>query len=739
MKKVRKSKLVIENNKNNDDKIKYNKSIKLVIVESPSKCSKIESFLGDGYKVIASFGHLTELKSLNDMGTDFNPVYQIIEDIRKKKNIEVMREYIKNVDEVILATDNDREGEAIAWHICNLFGLPVDTTKRIIFNEITQDAIQNAIKNPKTINISLVNSQKVRQMLDLMVGFTVSPLLWKYIAKNSENSLSAGRCQTPALKLVYDRHMEILKSPGLKVYNITGYFTSKNLPFVLNKQFKDQEECLSFLEESVNHSHIFNRSDPIKILKHPSLPFITSSIQQHCSNVMRISPKETMKICQLLYEEGYITYMRTDNPKYSIEFIKDVKNYINSTYSNELYISLSNLHLNEGQTAAHEAIRPTNVSCKYISDKFSLKEKKMYNIIWENSIESCMSPSEYMSITSTITAPFDMKYIYISELNHFLGWEIIKSTKTKTSDLPFIQSLSLTHEINYKRILANITFINTKPHYSEAKLISLMEDTGIGRPSTFASIENKLIDRGYVKKQDIVGNKIECLDYILEDDTITEDMVMREIGNEKSKLVITPTGIIVMEFLENNFSSIFNYEYTKLMELELDKISMGDVNWVSLCFNCSQELSILCDKLKDDANIKKHEIKIDETHSYMIGKYGPVIKHTILNDKGKEVVEFKSVNGDIELHKLENGEYKLDEIISPTLQTNKHMGEYEGQELILKKGRYGLYASWGKNTKSLASLGNRPIENIKYMDIISLLEKVEQKPLYFTKKNWKKK
>ena len=308
----------------------------LVIVESPAKCKKIESYLGSGYECVASFGHLRKLKSLSciDIENNFKPKFEIVDDDKKQKHVDFLRKKIATSYEIVLATDDDREGEAIAWHICDLFKLPVETTKRIIFHEITEKAIQSAITHPKTIDMKKVNSQIARQIMDLLVGYKISPMLWKLITKKSESGgLSAGRCQTPALKLVYENQLEIDNSPPKTVYNTTGHFTTNFIPFELNKQFDFEDEISSFLEESVNTEHIFTRTNPTKIFKQPPEPLTTSRIQQLASNEMHISPKETMKICQTLYEQGYITYMRTDSKKYSSEFLEDVKRYLLKTYN----------------------------------------------------------------------------------------------------------------------------------------------------------------------------------------------------------------------------------------------------------------------------------------------------------------------------------------------------------------------------------------------------------------------
>ena len=739
---------------------KYQTTTTLVIVESPAKCKKIEEYLGPGYKCVATFGHLRQLTSLKaiDYNNHFETKYENVDDPKKAKHIEFLRKEIISADDVILASDGDREGEAIAWHVCSMFDLNVSTTKRIIFNEITETAIQHAVRNPTIINMNLVHSQQARQILDLLVGFTISPLLWKYISKNSENSLSAGRCQTPALKIIYENQQEINNSPGNKVYNTTGYFSNKCIPFDLNKHYENETDMSDFLENSADFDHIYTRTEPSRIFKQQPEPLTTSRIQQVASNEMHISPKETMKICQTLYEGGYITYMRTDSKKYSKDFIESAKKYIIKNYIQEKYIhtkidELFNSHDDTVTTTtrekpskkekisnktkeiapqeAHEAIRPTDIMLKDVPSDMEPREKKLYKLIWETTLESCMSSAEYFSFTSSISAYNKSKYTHSSETSDFLGWKIVKNKLDKeennNKEYHYLLQLKQNISLTFKKITSTVTIKNTKQHYTEAKLVQLLEENGIGRPSTFATLIDKIQERGYVKKEDVKGKQIVCKDFELEDDVLTETNTTREFGNEKGKLVVQQLGIIIMEFLDKNFNELFNYEYTKNMEDDLDKISKGEKIWYNTCESCLQELTVLCEKIKDE---KKHEIKIDDTHFYMIGKYGPVIKCIKKNDgikagqeKDKDIVTFIPVKKDIDLQKLERGEYKLEDVIEYTKNDNVCAGKYQGFDLLLKKGKYGLYASWGENTKSLSCFGNRPMENITYEDILEIIEK----------------
>lgn len=720
----------------------------LVIVESPAKCKKIEQYLGPGYKCMASYGHIRELPSLKniDIENNFNPTYLLIDNAIKRKNIESLRKEIKSAREVILATDDDREGEAIAWHVCDVFKLDVNKTKRIIFHEITESALQQAIQNPRTLNLNLIQAQQARQVLDVLVGFKITPVLWKLVSqpKGKDNSLSAGRCQTPALKLVYENQKEIDELSERKVYNTIGYFTNSNLPFDLNKQIEDEDDMIDFLDKSADFSHIYNCSQPVKVLKQPPEPFTTSRLQQVSSNELHCSPKETMRICQLLYEGGYITYMRTDSKVYSSEFIENVSDYINKTYNPQYFNSSllaggkkeetkSRGKKKETNTEfaqeAHEAIRPTNISLRELPEEldssiatFGSKVRRMYKLIWTNTLESCMSPGTFYSITANISAPENSKYSYTSELIDFPGWKIVENKFSRDNkEYQYLQTIKKDSVIKYKKIYSNVTIKGSKGHYTEAKLVQLLEEKGIGRPSTFSSLIDKIQERGYVKKEDIKGKEIICRDFELEDGEICEVENKREFGNEKSKLVIQPLGIIVMEFLDKHFNKLFNYEYTSLMESALDKIAKGEIIWFEVCSSCNKEVDDLIELIKDET---KFEFQIDDNNTYMIGKYGPIIKCVEEKD-GKEEVTFKSVKKNVDISKLKIGDCELDDIVEQNKTGNiqYNLGKYQEKDVILKKGKFGIYACWGENSKTLKELGNRPIENISFEEVKEILEK----------------
>jgi DNA topoisomerase-1 len=560
-------------------------------------------------------------------------------------------------------------------------------------------------------------------------------MLWQFITNHAENSLSAGRCQTPALKIIYDNQQLINNIQDATVYNTNGYFTNSNLCFKLNKQFDTKEQITNFLDGTSNFEHIYTCTTPVKSYKKQPDPFTTSTIQQTASNEFRYSPKETMKLCQKLYEAGYITYMRTDSKTYSKDFIKCVKDYINREYPEyvhpdiDLLVSGSLVNTNTKTNKktktrtitqdAHEAIRPTNISLYNLPETIDLKEKKMYNLIWQNTLESCMAPAVFFSITANITGYTNTQYAYSSELIHFPGWKIVsKKYSTENKEYHYLQTLKPNGVIPYKKIVSQVAVKNVKHHYTEARLVQLLEENGIGRPSTFSMLVDKIQERGYVKKEDVKGKEIECCDYELSDGEIFELKVKREFGNEKGKLIIQPMGIIVMEFLEKHFLDIFNYNFTKTMEDDLDNISKGIKLPTDLIIQCNSQLDVLIDKLKTETKLEVH---IDDHNTYLVGKYGPVVKCTEMNDAGKQSVSFKAIKKDVDIHKLENGLYTLDDIIDMQ-QTQYSLGTHENEDVILKKGKFGLYITWGTNSKSLKEFKNRQIENITFDDVKPYLE-----------------
>ena len=687
-------------------------AIWLLILESPSKCSKIEGFLGSQYKCIASNGHIRAIDGLKaiDADNEYTPKFSIIP--TKLDHVNKMQEIIGEFSKtnIILATDDDREGEAIAWHICDTFGLPTETTHRIIFHEITETAILNAIKNKRTINMDLVHAQFARQVLDVIVGFRISPVLWKYLYNNKENGLSAGRCQTPALRLVYDNEQERKNGTGItKTHKLIGRFFSKNIEFNLSRELEDNK-VEEFLLKSVTFKHIFSLGSPRDVAKDPPMPLNTSRLLQLASNQLRLSPRDTMSLCQVLYQDGYITYMRTENTKYSRDFLDVARSHITTTYG-ESYVGKMDGLENKNENNPHEAIRVTHLEARELPKTHEGKIVSLYRLIWNNTLESCMSDYRANVVECSITAPDDMHYSHSIEIPKFSGWK--KLTKSCDADevngLLFYMKSIKDPAVKYNTIESRIAFHNIHSHYTESSLIKKLEDLGIGRPSTFASIVDTIQERGYVKKRELEGIRFSCIEYKLENGILEKRSVEKTAGNEKDKLVIEPIGSTIIEFLVEHFGPLFSYGYTSSMEKRLDAVSRTD--WHTICNECDNAIKTMI------VPIKKASYKIDESHDMIFTKNGPVIRDNTSS-------EFKSINKNIKIdvERLKSGEYTLTELAK---QGSRVIGEWEGSELIISDGRYGVYAQWGENKKSLSFI-KKPFSELNMEDVTEHLYKAEK-------------
>jgi DNA topoisomerase I len=679
---------------------KFNKgsSKYLLIVESPSKCGKIESFLGSLYKCISSKGHLRHL----DTYKDYNVQYKIMED--KESHVVEMKKIIDQYDKenIILASDDDREGEAIAWHICDIFGLDVTTTKRIIFNEITRSALLEAVQNPKTVNMKLVQSQIARQVLDVIIGYKISPYLWKYAYNDKNNSLSAGRCQTPALRLIFDNHREKLSKKMEKDYKVVGYFTGKNVECKLNKSLSSEDECIDFLTKSKEFVYTVNVGELKESKRRPSAPLNTSSLLQLCNSSLNLSPKDTMSLAQILYQEGYITYMRTENRKYSKDFLKAGEEHIKLIYGEKYVGNMDSLAARSDNP--HEAIRVTNIEQTAVEKDGKLKS--LYGLIYKCTLESLMSDAVYDVCDIKINAPNDMHYKYVIEVPKFLGFRVFKEKSLNAAQteayglLNFFRSIK---EVKHNKVNCVENYSNHHSHYNESSLINKLESLEIGRPSTYATFVDTIVQRKYVKKMDIEGEKYDIKTLILSNKEIIFEATEKIVGQEKNKLVIQPIGILIMEFLLQHFEELFSYGYTKHMEEKLDVIVKYAENWTEICEECERKIKDLSKSLK---HLTKEVYDIDENHVFMFSKNGAVLR-----TKDAEPV-FKSVKKiQIDLEKLKEGAYTLDDL----LETDTSLGIYEGVPLYLKNGKYGYYLSWGSNTKAVKL--RKPAEKVTFDDI----------------------
>lgn len=698
----------------------------LFIVESPSKCAKIEHFLGEEYCCIASKGHFRAIEGLTSIDTknSFQPTFSIIDE--KKDHVKQMEKVISRFSSsnIFLATDDDREGEAIAWHICIQFDLPVDTTKRVIFHEVTKDAIQSCIKTPRIIDMNLVHAQHARQVLDILVGYKISPTLWKYLYNNKSNSLSAGRCQTPALRLVYENHLSRTNTMDEK-YKINASFFAKNILFHLNTDIISKDQVLQFLELSKKYNHQLTVDEYKKSTREPPKPFHTSRLLQVASNVLHMSPKDTMNVCQKLYQGGFITYMRTESTKYSKAFLEKASTYIENLYHNKKYIGNLDKLENMDTNNPHEAIRVTQIDVRAIPQCEDTRMNTMYKLIWKNSVESCMSAAIYNVSQVKITAPLDMHYTYTLEIPSFLGWkkieekgEPIENESTPIAIRMYLQNIEASKaEVLYNTIKSELHISNKHQHYTEASLIHKLEELGIGRPSTFALIVDTIQERGYVKRTDVEGITKMCEEYQLVGENITTNRVEKVFGAEKQKLIIESIGIITIEFLMQYYQDMFSYEYTKNMEYELDKVSNGELtDWAAICRACVEEIKR---QSKPIRQIKKQSYPLQDGYELIFEKYGPSIKHTLEDGSVEYIVAKKN----IDLEKLKENQYKLDDLIEVT---ERIVGKIEDIDVYVKSGRYGLYIEYGDKRISIKS-AHITFETICLEDVKQLLELPDKK------------
>jgi len=711
----------------------------LVIVESPSKCAKIEEYLGQQYQCIASKGHIREITGLKDIDIENNytPKFTIIKE--KEDHVKWMRSIIKEYpkDRVLIATDDDREGEGIAWHIYQLFDLPTNIDNRIVFHEITKPAIHEAIRCPRRLDMQLVKAQQARQVLDIIVGFRISPFLWKHIQQSSKgHALSAGRCQTPALRLIYDNEKLCRESEPELIYKTRGVFSSLTLDFTLNRDFENIEEIEGFLKESKDFHHILDIGKEKRVIKKVPKPFNTSRLLQVASSILRSSPKQTMQTCQELYQNGYITYMRTENTKYSSLFLDIAKRYIEKEYDEpgkKTYVGEIQNITNNDPANPHEAIRCTNINLKDISSELASNNPRMismYALIWRNTVESCMSDAEYKNHCASISAPYETTYEKILEIPSFLGWKKVgiqeKNIDSDSSTLFFLQS-QIGKRIDYTLIESKIHIKGKKTHYTEAGLIQELEDLGIGRPSTFSLLVDTVQDRGYVKCTDIPGIEKECTEFILrQNGVLDKQIVKKELGGEKQKLRIQPVGILCIEFLIKYFDSLFSYDYTSSMEDKLDAIAKividgngyDDNENSNICKECDREISKLSKNL---SSMKRQEINIDESHVFVMTTKGPAIRckkdKDSQNEKKSEYLSIKS-GLEIDIDKLKRGEYSLEELVQ---KKNQDLGVYKGFSVHVKTGKYGPYLEWNGENTSIKSL-DKPRDEITLQDAIDFLE-----------------
>ena len=671
----------------------------LIIVESASKCKSIESYLGSDYKCISCLGHIRIMDGIKsiDIKNDFEPKYVI--DPEKKDHVAKMRATIAEypASSIILASDHDREGEAIAWHICQVFGLPVETTRRILFHEVTKPALLKAVANPGLIDMNMVRAQQARQVLDMLVGFGVSPLLWRHVCRNNENALSAGRCQTPALKLVYDNEQKA-KEVATKKHRVQAAFFPQNTLFTLDQEFEQDTEVEGFLTASKTWSHVFVAGEQRLAERAPPKPYNTSALLQAANNTMRLGAKETMSACQTLYQLGHITYMRTENRKYAPEFVEKATAYIAEKWSPKHVATL--LPINTDTNNPHEAIRATNIQMRelvLVGDKASATIGRLYKLIWLNTVQSCMSAATYNTLPLSISAPLGHTYKHTIEIPKFGGFQDASDSKSEQKSESDLGAMILRFHalkgkpVQYNYIQSVPGFSHRHSRYSEASLIQTLDDNGIGRPSTFAMLTDVIQTRKYVEKRDVEGTPVECREYTLRQTNDYEVKTVTKImGAEHQKLVIDPMGVVVVEFLYQHFSDLFSFDYTKKMEERLDAVASGQEPWHQVCRECHDEIGRLTQAID---TLEKKAYSVDDDYVVVFQKFGAVLKHkTDKQEDGKPV--FRAIKKDlvIDMDTLEAGKYTLADLAE---MSGRELGKYGDRTVVLKTGKYGPYVELG--------------------------------------------
>ena len=561
----------------------------LVIVESPAKAKTIEKFLGKDFKVKSSFGHIRDLakKGLGiNLDKDFEPIYEIPED--KRKVVDELSRMAREAKTVWLASDEDREGEAIAWHLAKVLDLPIDRTKRIVFHEITQRAILDAIENPRTIDLNLVNAQQARRVLDRLVGFELSPVLWKKVRP----ALSAGRVQSVAVRLIVERERDIINFKSVAQFRVVAQFYAAGdeektlFKATLSQGFEKRDEAEQFLKDCIGERFTVSKAEEKPVQRYSAPPFTTSTLQQEAGRKLGMSVSQTMSVAQKLYEQGLITYMRTDSVNLSQMAITQCKNEITRLFGAKYSYPHNFKTKSKGAQEAHEAIRPSYIERHEIEG--TAAEKRLYDLIWKRTVASQMVPAE-LDRTQIVIDLANRKEQFISqgEVVRFDGFmrlysESVDEDAQQEGEGGILPKMQVGDSVIATTITASERYTQAPARYNEAALVKRLEELGIGRPSTYAPTITTIINRGYVVKQNRDGQKRQIVQLTLSGEKISEKLVTESYGREKSRLAPTDIGMIVNDYLESQFKSIIDYHFTANVEKEFDRVADGEITWTSM-------------------------------------------------------------------------------------------------------------------------------------------------------------
>ena len=685
----------------------------LVIVESPAKAKTIEKYLGKDFKVSSCYGHIRDLakddKSI-DKENGFQPTY--IPSPDKKKVIKELKNLRKNSEKVYIATDNDREGEAIAWHLKEILDLDDNEYERIIFREITKNAILKSLENPTKIDMNLVNAQQARRVLDRLVGFEISPILWKKIKRG----LSAGRVQSVAVKFVVDRENEINNFEAKSSFKTTANFMSESdesFTAELDKRFETIDEARKFLKDCTDKDFIVSKVEKKPSKRSPSAPFTTSTLQQEASRKIGFSPSLTMSTAQRLYEAGHITYMRTDSVNLSDEALESAQKIIYDNFGEKYHNKRVYKTKSKSAQEAHEAIRPTNLENDNAGK--SDTEKKLYNLIWRRTLASQMAESIFERTIVKIQSVNNTEFKATGEVLIFDGFlKLYNEIDDSSKLLPKLEEKSVLKTV---KILSKEVFTKHPPRYSEASLIKKMEDSGIGRPSTFAETVRKIKEREYVVKEERDGKIINSKELTLENSKISENVKEEKTGFEKNKIYPTNMGMFVTEFLNENFiSSFMDYSFTAKTENQLDQIAFNGKNWNDMLKEFYSGFSDLSNKVPEERYQLEKDLGEYEGKKLKarIAKFGPVIQIGEKEDSNEGFPKYCNIPYDKLIKHI-----SIDEaisIINKKDEDNKLVSvEYDGELIELKNGRYGFYLRFKEK--------NYKIDKEKYPDPKELSKK----------------
>ena len=665
----------------------------LVIVESPAKAKTIEKFLGKDYVVKSSFGHIRDLAK-KDLGIDldggFSPIYEIPDD--KKKVVAELSKLAHSVKTVWLASDEDREGEAIAWHLTEVLGLPVATTKRIVFHEITKKAILSAIEEPRTVNMDLVNAQQARRVLDRLVGFELSPVLWKKV----KPSLSAGRVQSVAVRLLVEREREIIDFKTTEYYRVVAQFTTEDKTTFraeLSHRFDKREEAVAFLESCKGARFTVVKSEEKPSQRVPAAPFTTSTLQQEAGRKLGMSVSQTMSIAQRLYEQGLITYMRTDSVNLSGQALAQTKEEVIKLFG-EKYHQIRNYKTKtKGAQEAHEAIRPSYLDRTTIEGNAA--EKRLYELIWKRTVASQMVAAEIDRTVVTIDMnDGEAQFIATGEVVRFDGFLKLYSESTDDDQAAdatqgMLPALAVGQQLAAQSIVATQRFTQAPTRYNEALLVKRLEELGIGRPSTYAPTITTIINRGYVVKQNKEGVKRSYEQLTFDGKSVKSKMLSENIGKEKSRLAPTDIGMVVNDYLESSFPTIMDYNFTASVEKQFDEIAEGEMEWTKMIGEFYSDFHPTVEQALETQSTKTNQVRVlgvdpktGKEVSARIGRYGPMVQ---IEGAEGEKARFASLKAGQLIASI-----TLEEALE-LFSLPRDLGELDGDRLVVGLGKFGPY------------------------------------------------